>query len=138
MHTQYHQITLKDTFSDCQDVFWDDAPSFFKLLGDTSISSQFFPRLLSASRAQATLSSRRLFSSPTDSMLILFLAYLTPNLMIYVNSETILKIDLLFSPYIGRSYPQSGQFTFNNYLYISFGQKSNRQILFLLFVPVHQ
>jgi len=28
--------------------------------------------------------------------------------MIYVNSETILKIDLLFSPYIERSYPQSG------------------------------
>ena len=36
--------------------------------------------------------------------------------MIYVNSETILKIDLLFSPYIERSYPQSGWFTFNNYL----------------------
>lgn len=32
MHAQYQQITLKDTFSDCQDIFPDDTPSFFQLL----------------------------------------------------------------------------------------------------------
>lgn len=31
MHTQYHQITLKDTFSDCPDMFWDDTPSISSL-----------------------------------------------------------------------------------------------------------
>ena len=27
MRTKYHQMTLKDTFSDCQDMFMDDAHS---------------------------------------------------------------------------------------------------------------
>lgn len=29
---KYRQISLKDTFSNCQDIFMDDAPSFFQLL----------------------------------------------------------------------------------------------------------
>ena len=33
MRTKYHQITLKDTFSDCQEMFQEDTPSFFMLLG---------------------------------------------------------------------------------------------------------
>lgn len=32
MATKYRQISLKDTFSDCQDMFMDDVPSFFQLL----------------------------------------------------------------------------------------------------------
>ncbi len=32
MATNYHQISLKDTFSDCKDMFMDDVPSFFQLL----------------------------------------------------------------------------------------------------------
>lgn len=32
MAVKYHQIPLKDTFSDCQDMFIDDAPSFFQIL----------------------------------------------------------------------------------------------------------
>ena len=43
MRTKYHQITLKDTFSDCQKMFQEDTPSFFKLLGDTLDISEFIP-----------------------------------------------------------------------------------------------
>lgn len=43
MHTKYHQITLKDTFSDCHQMFQEDTPSFFKLLGDTLNISEFIP-----------------------------------------------------------------------------------------------
>ena len=32
MATNYHQLSLKDTFSDCKDMFMDDVPSFFQLL----------------------------------------------------------------------------------------------------------
>lgn len=43
MRTKYHQITLKDTFSDCQDMFREDTPSFFQLLNDTLDISEFIP-----------------------------------------------------------------------------------------------
>lgn len=29
MAAKYHQISLKDTFSDCQDLFIDNPPDFF-------------------------------------------------------------------------------------------------------------
>jgi hypothetical protein len=32
MSIYYHQISLKDTFSDYQDLFTDDTPAFFQLL----------------------------------------------------------------------------------------------------------
>lgn len=31
MAAKYYQITLKDTFSDCQNLFIDDSPAFFLL-----------------------------------------------------------------------------------------------------------
>lgn len=31
---KYRQISLKEAFSDCQDMFVDDAPSFFQLLNE--------------------------------------------------------------------------------------------------------
>ena len=34
MPIKYRQISLKDTFSDCQDMFMDDTPSFFQLLDE--------------------------------------------------------------------------------------------------------
>lgn len=43
MRTKYHQISLKDTFSDCQEMFQDDTLSFFKLLGNTLDISEFIP-----------------------------------------------------------------------------------------------
>ena len=30
MSAKFHQISLKETFSECQDLFIDDAPSFFR------------------------------------------------------------------------------------------------------------
>jgi len=32
MADKYHQISLRETFSDCQDYFFGDAPSFFQFL----------------------------------------------------------------------------------------------------------
>ncbi len=34
MATKYHQISLSETFSDCQNLFLEDAPSFFTLLSE--------------------------------------------------------------------------------------------------------
>lgn len=40
---KYHQISLKETFSSCQDLFLDDAPSFFQLLDKHFDISEFIP-----------------------------------------------------------------------------------------------
>ena len=87
MRTKYHQITLKDTFSDCQEMFQEDTPSFFKLLGDTLDISEFIPadfylafyqtlgrkRLYPLEGFLSSLILQKIFSIPTDSLLILFL-----------------------------------------------------------------
>lgn len=87
MSTKYHQISLKETFSDCQDLFIDDAPSFFQLLDehldlDSFIPDPFFnafyrslgrKRLYPLSGFLAALILQKFFSIPTDSLLILFL-----------------------------------------------------------------
>ena len=43
MTVKYHQIALKDIFSDCQDMFLDDTPSFFQLLDEHFDISEFIP-----------------------------------------------------------------------------------------------
>lgn len=43
MATKYRHISLKDTFSDCQDMFLDDAPSFFQLLDEHFGMAEFIP-----------------------------------------------------------------------------------------------
>ena len=87
MRTKYHQITLKDTFSDCQDLFREDTPSFFQLLNDTLDISEFIPAdfyrafYLALGRKQtyplegflSALILQKIFSIPSDSLLILFL-----------------------------------------------------------------
>ncbi len=40
---KYRQISLKDAFSDCQDMFVDDAPSFFQLLNEHFDIQDFIP-----------------------------------------------------------------------------------------------
>ena len=42
--TSYHQISLKETFSNCKDMFMDDVPSFFQLLEQHFDISQFIPQ----------------------------------------------------------------------------------------------
>lgn len=43
MANHYHQLSLKDTFSDCKDLFMDDVPSFFQLLEQHFDISLFIP-----------------------------------------------------------------------------------------------
>lgn len=87
MSTKFHQISLKDTFSECQDLFIDDAPSFFQLLDDHLDLDSFIPdtffkafyRSLGRKRSYplsvflAALILQKILSIPTDSFLILFL-----------------------------------------------------------------
>lgn len=88
MRTKYHQITLKDTFSDCQDMFREDTPSFFQLLNDSLDISEFIPAdfyrafYLALGRKRtyplegflSALILQKIFSIPSDSLLILSLA----------------------------------------------------------------
>lgn len=43
MTTKYHQILLSDTFSDCQNKFIDNSPSFFQLLSEHFELEDFIP-----------------------------------------------------------------------------------------------
>lgn len=88
MATKYRQISLKDTFSDCQDMFLDDTPSFFQLLDGHFDFNEFIPSVfynafyqhLGRKRAYpltgflSALILQKIFSIPTDSLLILFLS----------------------------------------------------------------
>lgn len=87
MTIKYHQITLKDTFSDCSDMFMNDVPSFFQLLDQHFDISTFIPQTfyyafyqrLSRKRDYpltgflSALILQKIFSIPTDSLLILLL-----------------------------------------------------------------
>ncbi len=87
MAVKYHQLSLKDVFSDCQDMFIDDSTSFFMLLEQSIDLNDFIPDSFFHSFYQ-TLGRKRhypltgflsahilqkIFSIPTDSLLILFL-----------------------------------------------------------------
>lgn len=88
MTTKFHQISLKDTFTDCQDIFIDDTPSFFQLLEEHFDISEFIPsvffnafyqslgrkRSYSLTSFLSALILQKIFSIPTDSLLILFLS----------------------------------------------------------------
>jgi len=43
MAIKYHQISLKESFSDCKNMFMDDAPSFFKIMEQHFDIDQFVP-----------------------------------------------------------------------------------------------
>ena len=87
MRTKYHQIILKDTFSDCQDMFRENTPSFFQLLNDTFDISEFIPadfyhafyqslgrkRTYTLEGFLSALILQKIFPIPSDSLLILFL-----------------------------------------------------------------
>ncbi len=87
MALKYHQISLKDTFSDCQDMFIDDTPSFFQLLEEHLDISEFIPSVFYNASHQhlgrkrdypltgflSALILQKIFSIPTDSLLILLL-----------------------------------------------------------------
>lgn len=87
MSAKYHQLSLKDTFSDCPDMFMDDVPHFFQLLDEHLDLDEFIPsalsnafyhslgrkRLYPLTGFLAALILQKIFSIPTDSLLILFL-----------------------------------------------------------------
>lgn len=88
MAIKYHQISLKETFSDCQDMFIDDAPSFFQLLDEHFDISEFIPSVFYNAFYQSlgrkrtypltgflsALILQKILSIPSDSLLILFLS----------------------------------------------------------------
>lgn len=88
MTTKYHQISLKETFSDCKDMFMDDVPSFFQLLAQHFDISLFIPQTfynsfyhrLGRKREYpltgflSALILQKIFSIPTDSLLIILLS----------------------------------------------------------------
>lgn len=85
---KYHQISLKETFSDCHDMFIDDPPSFFQLLGEHCDISEFIPpvfyhafyqslgrkRVYPLTGFLTALILQKIFSIPSDSLLLLFLS----------------------------------------------------------------
>lgn len=87
MSNKFHQISFKEIFSDCQDMFIDDVPSFFDLLEEHLDISSFIPdsffsafyRSLGRKRVYpltgflSALILQKIFSIPTDSILIIFL-----------------------------------------------------------------
>lgn len=84
----YHQLSFKDTFSNCQDLFLDDTPSFFQLLEEHVELNSFIPTVFFNAFYQSlgrkrtypltgflsALILQKIFSIPTDSLLILFLS----------------------------------------------------------------
>lgn len=56
MAAKYRQISLKDTFSDCQDMFMDDTPSFFQLLDEHFDIHDFIPHFSNNKIISATSS----------------------------------------------------------------------------------
>lgn len=87
MPAKYHQLSLKDTFSECKDMFNDDVPSFFQLLEQHFDLSLFIPQTFynafyqhlgrkrdySLTGFLSALIIQKIFSIPTDALLIILL-----------------------------------------------------------------
>ncbi len=85
----YHQMTLADIFTETQEIFESDKPEFLKLLESTidlceivsvSFRNHFYastgrPREYSLTSFLWALIIQRIFSIPTDSLLLTFLEY---------------------------------------------------------------
>jgi hypothetical protein len=88
MAIKYSQLSFKDTFAECQDLFIDDTPTFFNLLQEHVDLNEFIPSefysafYLSIGRKReyplsgflSALILQKIFSIPTDTLLILFLS----------------------------------------------------------------
>ena len=85
----YHQMTLADVFTETQEIFESDKPEFLKLLDSSidlselipvSFENHFYastgrPREYSLTSLLWALIIQRIFSIPTDSLLLTFLEY---------------------------------------------------------------
>ena len=88
MAMKYHQVTLKDTFADCQDLFIEQSPAFFQLLEQNLDIGEFIPRQFYSAFYQrlgcnrvyplegflTALILQKIFSIPSVSLLILLLS----------------------------------------------------------------
>jgi len=88
MTTKYEQLTLKDLYTDCQDMFFDQAPTFFQLLEQHIDIDEFIPpsfftafyQKLGRNREYpltgflTSLILQKIFTIPTDSLLIFLLS----------------------------------------------------------------
>ena len=88
MTIKCNQLSLKDIYADCQDLFLDQVPSFFQLLEQQIDLKEFVPstfinafyQKLGRNRTYpltgflSSLILQKIFSIPTDSMLILLLS----------------------------------------------------------------
>jgi len=87
MPVKYHQISLNETFTGCQEKFFDDTPAFFQILEEHLDLELFIPsvfynafyqslgrkRVYPLTGFLAALILQKIFSIPSDSLLILFL-----------------------------------------------------------------
>lgn len=84
MTIKYHQISLKETYSECQDMFVNDTPTFSNFLILTCYlmnlsrrnSIMLFTKFLAESAFSGFLSAlilQKIFSIPSDFLLILLL-----------------------------------------------------------------
>jgi len=88
MAIKYQQLSLKDVYADCQDMFLDQAPTFFQLLEEHVNLNEFIPsnfyntfyQKLGRKRDYpltgflTSLILQKIFTIPSDSLLILLLA----------------------------------------------------------------
>lgn len=130
MASNYHQITLSDIFSDCQCKLIDDSPSFFALLSehfdlDEFIPSEFYSafylslgrnRLYSLHAFLTAFILQKIFSIPSDSLLLLFL-HLCKELRDFCGFSKVPDASLLsrfkhdFEPYIELMFQRMVDFT---------------------------
>lgn len=130
MATKYHQISLKESFSDCQNQLIDDAPSFFVLLSEYCDFNDFIPieffnafyqslgrnRIYPLQGFLAAFILQKIFSIPTDALLLLFLN-ICKELRQFCGFSKIPDASLLsrfkhdFEPYIELMFQQMVDFT---------------------------
>lgn len=127
---KYRQISLKDVFLDSQDMFVDDAPSFFQLLNEHFDIQEFIPSVFRNAFYQhfgrkrdypleaflSALILQKIFSIPSDSLLLLFLR-LSRELRDFCGFSKVPDAPLLtrfkqnFEPYIELMFQQMVDYT---------------------------
>lgn len=130
MIAKYHQIALIDLFSDCQRKLINDSPSFFALLSEHFDLDDFIPpaflsnfylslernRVYSLHGFLTSFILKKIFSIPTDSLLLLFL-HLCKELRDFCGFPKIPDASLLsrfkhvFEPYIELMFQRMVDFT---------------------------
>lgn len=130
MASKFQQLTLSKVFTECQDLFIDDTPAFFTLLSEHLDIDEFIPHEFNAAFYQSlgrnriyplsgfisALILQKIFTIPTDSLLLLFLN-LCKELRNFCGFEHVPDAPLLtrfkqdFLPYLELMFQQLVNFT---------------------------